>query len=292
VASERPSSWSPAIAELKFAGHLIIQNRVVLAGTVIAVGVLLTALLGPIVVSPSVATDILLPIRLSAPSPQHWLGTDDYGRDLLDMIILSTRLDVSAMLEIVGAGLFIGVLLGSFSGFIGGKLDEALMRITDIFFSIPGLILALAVAAALGRGLNNLILAIIIVQWPGYTRILRGQVLAEKERLYVDALRGLGIGRFRIILRHIIPNTIYPVIVQATLDLGGVILTFAGLSFLGFGASAVTPELGRLVTAGQTYIFQAPWLVAFPGVAILIISLAFNLMGDGIRDILDPRLRR
>jgi len=292
VELQRPSSWSPVIAELKYAGHLIIQNKVVLTGTVIAVGVILTALFGPLVVPDTVATNIDLPVRLMPPSATHWLGTDDYGRDLFQVIILSLRLDVSAMLEIVAAGLFIGILLGAFSGFIGGKLDEGLMRITDIFFSIPGLILALAVASALGRGLNNLIVAIIIVQWPGYTRILRGQVLAEKERLYVDALRSLGIGRFRIIMRHVIPNTIYPVLVQATLDLGGVILTFAGLSFLGFGASALIPELGRLITAGQTYIFQAPWLTAFPGLTILIISLAFNLMGDGIRDVLDPRLRR
>jgi peptide/nickel transport system permease protein len=288
----RRSSWSAAIAELKFAGHLLIQNKVVLTGTIIAAGVLVIAAIGPLIVPPSAAANIETPRRLQPPGSEHWLGTDDYGRDLFRVIILSVRLDVLAMLEIVGAGLFIGVLLGAFSGFIGGKLDEILMRITDIFFSIPALILALAVAAALGRGLNNLVLAIIVVQWPGYTRILRGQVLAEKERLYVDALRGLGIGRFRIITRHIIPNTIYPVLVQATLDLGGVILTFAGLSFLGFGVSALTPELGRLITAGQTYIFQAPWLVAFPGLTILIISLAFNLMGDGIRDILDPRLRR
>ena len=288
----RRSSWSALIAELKFTGHLLIQNKVVLTGTMIAVGVLVIAAIGPFIIPPSAAANIETPRRLEPPSSEHWLGTDDYGRDLFKVIILSIRLDVSAMLEIVGAGLFIGVLLGAFSGFIGGKLDEILMRITDIFFSIPALILALAVAAALGRGLNNLVLAIIVVQWPGYTRILRGQVLAEKERLYVDALRGLGIGRFRIIIRHIIPNTIYPVLVQATLDLGGVILTFAGLSFLGFGVSALTPELGRLITAGQTYIFQAPWLVAFPGLTILIISLAFNLMGDGIRDILDPRLRR
>jgi len=288
----RRSSWSALSAELKFAGHLLIKNKVVLSGTVIAVCVLFLALTGPIIVPPSAGSSIMTPQRLNPPSSDHWLGTDDYGRDLFKVIVLSIRLDVSAMLEIVSAGLFIGVLLGAFSGFIGGKIDEALMRVTDIFFSIPALILALAVAAALGRGLNNLILAIIVVQWPGYTRILRGQVLAEKERLYVDALRGLGIGRFRIILRHIIPNTIYPVLVQATLDLGGVILTFAGLSFLGFGVSALTPELGRLITSGQTYIFQAPWLVAFPGLTILIISLAFNLMGDGIRDILDPRLRR
>jgi peptide/nickel transport system permease protein len=286
------SDWSPALNELKFAGHLLLQNKVVLGGTVIAVGVLLTAIFGPVIVSPTVATAIELPARLQPPSAAHWLGTDDYGRDLFKMIILSTQLDVAAMLEIVGAGLAIGITLGAFSGFIGGKLDEAMMRVTDVFFSIPGLVLALAVAAALGRSLNNLIIAIIVVQWPGYTRILRGQVLAEKERLYIDALRALGIGRTRIILRHIIPNTIYPVLVQCTLDLGGVILTFAGLSFLGFGASALTPELGRLITAGQTYIFQAPWLTAFPGITILIISLAFNLMGDGIRDVLDPRLRR
>ena len=289
---QRPSSWSPAIAELKYAGHLLVQNKVVLSGAVIAAGVILTAVFGPLIVPETVATNIYLPGRLLPPSSTHWLGTDDYGRDLFQVIILSTRLDVSATLTIVLVDLFIGVLLGAFSGFIGGKLDEGLMRVTDVFFSIPTLVLALAVAAALGRGLNNLILAIIIVGWPGYTRILRGQVLAEKERLYVDALRSLGIGRFRIIIRHVIPNTIYPVLVQATLDLGGNVLVFAGLSFLGFGATALTPELGRLITAGQTYIFQAPWLTAFPGLGILIISLAFNLMGDGIRDVLDPRLRR
>lgn len=292
MAVRRPSSWSPAVAELKFAGHLLIQNKVVLAGTIIAVAVLIAAVIGPVVINPAVATSIYLPGRLAPPGPEHWLGTDDYGRDLLKIILLSMRLDISATLTIVGADLVIGVLFGAFSGFMGGKLDEAMMRITDVFFSIPTLILAIAVAAAIGRGLNNLILAIIIVGWPGYTRILRGQVLAEKEKLYVDALRALGIGRVRIILRHIVPNTIYPVLVQATLDLGGTILLFAGLSFLGFGASALTPELGRLITAGQTYIFQAPWLVAFPGIAILMVSLAFNLMGDGIRDILDPRLRR
>jgi peptide/nickel transport system permease protein len=286
------SNWSPAISELKFAGHLIVRNKLVLVGTVIAVAVLMTATFSTLLVSPAVIVTIDLPNRLQPPSITHWLGTDDYGRDLFAMIILSTRLDVIAMLEIVGAGVAIGVTLGAFSGFLGGKLDEALMRVTDIFFSIPGLILALAVAAALGPGLNNLILAIIVVQWPGYTRILRGQVLAEKQRLYVDALRALGIGKVRVILRHIIPNTIYPVIVQCTLDLGGVILTFASLSFLGFGGSPLTPDLGRLITAGQLYIFQAPWLTAFPGLAILIISLAFNLMGDGIRDVLDPRLRR
>jgi len=286
------SNWSPAISELKFAGHLLVRNKLVLVGTVIAIGVLTVAMFGTLIVSPAILVNIDLPNRLQPPSAMHFLGTDDYGRDVFQMIILSTRLDVIAMLEIVGAGVAIGVALGAFSGFLGGKLDEALMRVTDIFFSIPALILALAVAAALGPGLNNLILAIITVQWPGYTRILRGQVLAERQRLYVDAMRALGIGKVRIVLRHIIPNTIYPVIVQCTLDLGGVILTFASLSFLGFGGSPLTPELGRLITAGQLYIFQAPWLTAFPGLAILIISLAFNLMGDGIRDVLDPRLRR
>jgi peptide/nickel transport system permease protein len=286
------TSRSALIAELKFAGHLLIQNKLVLVGTITAVSVLIVATIGPLIVSPGTPMDINTSQRLTPPDSKHWLGTDDFGRDLLKMIILSTNLDVSAMLQIVGAGMSIGVLLGAFSGFIGGKLDEILMRITDIFFSIPPLILALAVAAALGHGITNLILAIIIVQWPSYTRILRGQVLAEKERLYVDALRTLRIGRFRIVIRHIIPNTIYPVLVQGTLDLGAVILMFAGLSFLGFGVSALTPELGKLITEGQTYVFQAPWLVFFPGLTILIISLAFNLMGDGIRDILDPNLRR
>jgi peptide/nickel transport system permease protein len=292
LATSRPSNWSPLISELKFAGHLFLQNRLVLTGCLISVAVLSTAILAPIVIPQNVVHDLNTPGRLAAPSSQHWLGTDDYGRDLLLIMLLAVQVDISAALIIVISGVIIGVLFGAVAGFVGGKVDEIMMRITDIFLSFPFLILALAIAAVLGKGVQNVILAVVIVQWSGYTRLLRGQVLAEKGRLYVEALRALGIGKLRIILRHLIPNTIYPIIVQATLDVGGVLLTFGALSFLGFGVNPLDPELGRLIANGQTYIFQAPWLVAFPGLAILIISLGFNLLGDGIRDILDPRLRR
>lgn len=222
----------------------------------------------------------------------HPLGVDPFGRDMLGMIVLGLGLDLSASVTVVGIGIIIGVLLGAFAGYSGGRLDEVLMRVTDIFLAFPFLILALAVAAALGRSLNNLVLALIIVSWPGYTRLIRGQVIVEKEKPYVEGLRALGVSRFRLILRHIIPNSIFPILVQATLDIGGVILTFAGLSFLGFSVDYFTPELGRMVLDGQNYIQSNPLLIIFPGLVILITSLSFNLLGDGLRDILDPRLRR
>ena len=240
-------------------------------------------------------------------TPVHLFGTDDFGRDLFSLVILAARLDLSVAAFIVTIAVLIGIALGSFAGFVGGKIDEVLMRITDIFLAFPALILALAVAAALSQikpetiglkispeelKLYGLVFAIIIVDWPTYTRLLRGQVLSEKEKTYVEALRALGISRRRIIFRHVMPNTIYPVLVYATLDIGGVLLTFAALSFLGFGVSPLTPEWGKLVQAGEQYLLRAPWIITFPGLAILITSLAFNLLGDGLRDVLDPRLRR
>ncbi len=282
----------PFIAETRYMLDLFKGNKLVLSGSIIALAIIALAGIGPYIVDPKIAGRVDLANRLKAPSQGYVFGTDENGRDILSMMLLALRLDISATLIIVAGSLAIGLLLGAFAGFIGGKVDEALMRITDIFLAFPTLILALAVAAVLGRNLNNLILTLLIVNWPGYTRLLRGQVLAEKEKLYVEALRSLGIARKRIILRHIIPNTIYPVIVAATLDLGGILITFAALGFLGFGAGPFEPELGRMVAIGSGHLTIAPWLITFPGLMIVFTSLAFNLMGDGLRDILDPRLRR
>jgi peptide/nickel transport system permease protein len=186
----------------------------------------------------------------------------------------------------------IGSGLGAFSGFKGGKIDEVLMRVTDVFLAFPGLILAMAIAAALGRNLANLTIALVLVWWPPYARLIRGQVLSEREKLYVEAARASGATTTRTIFRHVLPNSIYPLLVNATLDLGGVILTAAGLSFIGFGAGAGVAEWGLMIADGRNYLFESPWMATFPGLAILLSSLSLNLVGDGLRDVLDPRLRR
>jgi len=230
--------------------------------------------------------------KFQPPSFRHLLGTDQYGLDIFSRILFAFRLDLVIAVSVVFIGVLIGVLLGAFAGYQGGKTDEALMRLTDIFFAVPALILALAVAAVLGRTLTGLVIALVISWWPSYARLIRGEVLSQKEKLYVEAARAAGSGKGRIILRHILPNSIYPVLINATLDLGGVILTAAGLSFLGFGVQPGTPELGRMVADSASYVFDYPWVIAFSGLAILIISLGLNLVGDGLRDVLDPRLRR
>jgi len=222
----------------------------------------------------------------------YLLGTDDFGRDLFHMILMAIPLDLSISLEIVLIATAFGVFLGAVAAYAGGKIDEILLRVTDIFFAFPGLILALVLAAVLGRNITTLTIAVLIVWWPTYVRLIRGQILAEKSKNYVEALRSLGLSSRRILFLHIIPNSIYPVLVQCTLDIGGVILTFSALMFLGFSPSPALPELGNLASAGTLYFFQAPWLILFPGATIVVISLAFNLIGDGIRDVLDPRLRR
>ena len=231
----------------------------------------------------------------STPCPaasHYFLGTDDYGRDLFMMILMAIPLDLAIALEIVIISTAFGVFLGAVAAWSGGKVDEILLRITDIFFAFPGLILALVLAAVLGRNITTLTIAVLIVWWPTYVRLIRGQILAEKSKNYVEALRSLGLSSKRILFLHILPNSIYPILVQCTLDIGGVILTFSALMFLGFSPSPALPELGNLASSGVTYFFQAPWLIFFPGATIVVISLAFNLIGDGIRDVLDPRLRR
>ena len=208
------------------------------------------------------------------------------------MIILAIPLDLSIALVVVAIATAIGVLLGSVAGWVGGKFDEAVLRVTDIFLSFPSMVLALVFAALFGHTIQTLTFAVVLVWWPTYVRLTRGQVLGEKEKPYVDALKNLGASPARIVLFHIIPNSIYPVIVQMSLDIGGVILNFSALIFLGFSPSPTLPELGNLAADGINRVFTAPWLIVFPGLTILVIALAFNFVGDGVRDILDPRLRR
>ena len=303
----QPQALTGRRAELRHAIVLYKQNPVVVAGSVIAAGSIILALLSSFLVNPDLWRMEELNQRLcwnnpvlswpvvnifDCPGMPYPLGTDAYGRDLLRMIILALPLDMEISLTIVISAALIGIVLGSLAAYAGGKIDEAILRVTDVFFAIPGLVLAIVLMTVLGRTLENLTIAVLVTWWPIYVRLIRSQVLSEKERPYVEALRSTGASSLRILFLHIMPNTVYPVVVQMTLDIGNVILTFSALMFLGFSPNPLLPELGNLVTDGINYVFTAPWLIVFPGLTIVIVVLGFNLLGDGIRDVLDPRLRR
>jgi len=207
-------------------------------------------------------------------------------------LLLGARISIRIGLIAVGVTVLIGALLGAFSGYFGGPWDELIMRITDVFLSIPGLILALAVAAALGRSLDTVLYALIVVSWPVYTRLVRGQTLSVRENAFIEAAKASGASDFRIVFRHILPNTRAPILVQASLDVGTIVLVAAGLSFLGLGAQPGTPEWGLMVSRGFTFFPRNWWQVSFSGLMIFLFVLGFNLLGDGLRDIFDPRIRR
>lgn len=303
----RSGELAARLADLKFTLYLMRKNPLVLIGVSLSVFFIVLALVANLIVNPALADQFNFALSYGWNNPlfswgpgtatirgegTFYLGTDGYGRDLLQMIVLAIPLDIGlAFFIALGAAAF-GITIGALAGYAGGVIDEAILRITDIFFAFPGLLLALVFAAVFGRNITNLAFAVLLVWWPTYVRLMRGQVLAEKEKNYVEALRALGAGHLRTLFRHIIPNSIYPILIQITLDLGGVILTFSALMFLGFSPSPALPELGNLASDGITHVFTAPWLIIFPGLTILLIALAFNLVGDGLRDVLDPRLRR
>lgn len=281
---------SPLAGRLASAARHLRHARLAAAGFVVFLGILAAGAAAPLLIAESVVRDVKFSAKLAPPDAAHWFGTDDFGRDLFSLVLLATHLDLRAALTVVGAALVIGIGLGALAGFVKG-LDEPLMRVTDVFLSIPSLVLAMAIASVLGRSIENLSIALVFVSWPIYCRLMRGQVLSEKEKPYVRALRSLGVGRVRMIVRHIIPNTVFPVVARAPADVGLILITLAALSYIGFGPGPYVPEWGSLVAAGQAYIFQAPWLVVFPGGAIFVTSLSLNLVGDWARDVFDPRLR-
>ncbi|MFW9930348.1 MAG: ABC transporter permease [Candidatus Thorarchaeota archaeon] len=224
--------------------------------------------------------------------PIHLFGTDDLGRDIFSRCLIALQIDLIYSIWIIFVAMIIGCIFGALAGYFGGFVDSIIMRFTDVMFSFPGIILAIAIAAVLGRDFFNLSLALIVVWWTGYTRLIRGQILLEKEKAYVEAATALGYSNTRILFRHILPNAWYPLLVNVTLDLGGIILSFAGLSFIGFGAGPGEAELGRMIADGRQFFLASPWLTFFPGLFIFIIVMGWNLVGDGLRDILDPQLRR
>jgi peptide/nickel transport system permease protein len=232
---------------------------------------------------------INIPDKLQAPSSIHWMGTDEMGRDVLSRVMAGTRYSTITIVVIMSSCLLIGILIGTVAGYFGGKVDEALMRITDVFLAFPPLILALAIVAALGPGLVNAMLAISFVWWPWYARMVRGMVLSAKEDQYVLAARAIGARDMRIMFRHILPNCIMPIIVQASMDMGSALVTTAGLSFIGLGAQAPTPEWGAMVGTGRRYLLTAWWLSTFPGLVIFITILSLNQLSDTMQDWLTSR---
>jgi peptide/nickel transport system permease protein len=230
--------------------------------------------------------------RLMPPSAAHWLGTDSLGRDIASRILYGARISlIIGVVVVASAGVF-GTVVGLVAGYAGGLVDEALMRLTEVFLAFPALILAMAIAGALGPSLSNAIIAIAAVTWAVYARLTRGQILSLRRREFVEAARAIGAPWPRILWRHLLPNVIAPLLIQGSFDLGSAIIAAAGLSFIGFGAQPPTPEWGVMISDGRNYISTQPWLSLFPGLAILLAVGSFNLLGDGLRDAFDPRLSR
>ena len=240
--------------------------------------------------APSLPLDQDIAARLSPPSPSHWLGTDQLGRDILSRVFYGARLSIPVGIGAVALAMLLGVLIGSTAGFRGGTVDEAIMRVTDLMLAFPTIILAMVITAALGAGIRNAMIAIMIAWWPTYARYVRGLVLSLREREYVQAAHALGASRLRVLVRHLLPGTVSAIVILGTLDVGRAILTFASLSFLGLGPPPQIPEWGSMVAAGRNYLDQW-WISTFPGLAILSFVLPINVLGDRLRDFLDPRFR-
>ncbi len=270
--------------------HWLARNRLVLAGLIIAALLMSTALLAD-VISPRDPGAVDVAAALQGPSLQHLFGTDRFGRDLLSRVIFGSRVSLGIGFSSVAFALVIGSLLGLLGGYFGGVLDTVLGRLMDIFFSFPLLLLAIAIAGMLGPGINNAIAVLAIVYTPFFFRVARGPVLAEREREYIQAARAIGARDRRILFLHVLPNILSPIIVQASVTIAYAILTEASLSYLGLGTPLLTPSWGTTLNEGRTYLQLAPWMSIFPGILIMLAVLAFNLLGDGLRDILDPRMR-
>ncbi len=268
----------------------LLRNPLTLTGSTIILALILTACIAPYIAphDPFATNPIQ---KLLPPSQKHLMGTDGLGRDVLSRVLFGARISVwIAFLILLIAGT-VGTTVGLVAGYVGGFWDNLLMRVTDIFMAFPQLILAMAVAAALGPSLTNVVLAISFGAWTVFARLARSRAIAVREEDYVEAAKAAGAGSLRILFVHVLPMVLSPVIIQGTLSMGGIILTAAGLGFLGFGAQPPSPEWGLMVSDGRNFMPHAWWVSTFPGLAIMLTVLGFNLLGDGIRDILDPRMR-
>ena len=265
------------------------RNHLAMLGLSITVALVLMAIFAPLLAPYDPITQTLAE-RLQPPgTPGHWLGTDDFGRDIWTRILFGSRITLYIVLLVILTAPVAGLIIGTVAGYFGGWVDQVLMRITDIFLAFPRLILALALVAVLGPGIENAVLAIALTAWPPYARVARAETLTVRNSDYIAAIRLQGAGAMRVIWGHVMPMCLPSVIIRVTLDMAGVILTAAGLGFLGLGVQPPLPEWGLMISAGRKFLFEQWWVATMPGLAIFIVSLGFNLLGDGLRDVLDPR---
>ncbi|MFZ3579316.1 nickel transporter permease [Virgibacillus sp. DJP39] len=269
----------------------IVKSKTSFIGLLIILILLITALFAPLIATHS-TTELDMFNKYQSPSMEHWFGTDALGRDIFSRIVYGTRISIQIGLIAVGISMIIGVTLGGIAGYFGKWVDQIIMRLVDILLAFPSILLAIALVAVLGPSLRNAMIAVGIVGIPQFARIVRSAVISVKETEYIEAARSIGAKNSRVLTQHVLPNCVAPIIVQATLGIGTAILDAAGLSFLGLGAQPPTPEWGAMLSDGQAALQNAPWVVAFPGLAIFFVVLGFNLFGDGLRDALDPRLKQ
>jgi len=285
LAQQGDSQWQIAVRHFK-------KSKLALAGLAVLALLYLIALIAPLIAPyDPIAQENVIQTSYLPPSAGHWLGTDRFGRDILSRILYGARISLSIGFIATAISVTLGTLLGAIAGFFGSKADAMIMRFTDMVLAFPRLVLLIMIVALFSPSITVIILVLGLTQWPNTTRIVRGDVLSLREREFIQAARALGFGRWRIILRHLIPNVLAPVIVTATLGIGNTIVLEAGLSFLGLGVQPPTPSWGNMVADGRDNLLGAWWVATFPGLTIVAVVLAFNLVGDGLRDALDPRLR-
>jgi peptide/nickel transport system permease protein len=288
VAGVPRSSGEAMLQSLGRSARKLRRNPLTMGGLMVVAALILIAIFAPAIATHDPLIQDL-PQALQAPSAAHWFGTDEYGRDIFSRLVYGSRITlyiIALVTVIVGP---VGMTVGVVSGYYGGWIDTAFMRVTDIFISFPGLVLALAFVAALGPGLDHAIIAIALTAWPPIARLARAETMTIRKSDYIVAVQLQGASALRILVKHIAPMCLSSVIVRLTMNMAGIILTAAGLGFLGLGAQPPIPEWGAMISAGRRYMMECWWLVTMPGLAILCVSLAFNLLGDGLRDVLDPR---
>jgi peptide/nickel transport system permease protein len=282
------SAWQARMQRAWFGWLRFLRNPLAVAGLAIIVLLALVAVFAPWIAGDDPFAQDLAQ-RLQAPSSSHWFGTDQVGRDIFSRVVYGSRITLQIVFLVAIIVAPLGLAVGTIAGYAGGKVDTVLMRVTDIFLAFPGLVLALAFVAALGPGLFNAVIAIALTHWPGFARLARAETLVVRSSDFIAASRIQGASSARIVLRHVVPMCIPSVIVRTSLSMAGVILTAAGLGFLGLGAQPPSPEWGAMLSSGRRFLIDYWWMPTFPGLAIMLVSLAFNLLGDGLRDVLDPR---
>jgi len=284
----------PKIKEFRESIYLLRKNVLTTIAIYVILAVVLIAIFAPYIVPypEDISNNADIINKFMPPSGKHFFGTDELGRDIFSRVLYGTRISFFSAIITVGFALLVGIPLGAIAGLMGGPIDELIMRITDMFLSFPPVLLAIVLVSLLGASLNSAILSMVVAWWPWYTRLVRGQTISLKEKMFMQAAKAIGTPSYRVILKHVIPNTISPVIVQASIDMGSVIITLASLSFLGLGAQAPMPEWGLMISTSRKYFPDIWWYSIFPGLAVFITVLIFNMVGDGLREILDPKTRK